>query len=171
MKTSTAYVFIPSHSYALKGVNRYKSMTKKWKVYISKTSAQSPAIPEDMHIVVFFLCCDDAAALEAQLTGKAARGRARHVARYRQLEKLFWLSAAGPGRPTPDVAAAPALLATAKNNRTVHSWVNDAEFLSCTRDHMPFVLASFAAGNLRPSSASTASGSDLFHNFHNLILI
>lgn len=91
--------------------------------------------------------------LEAQLTGKAPRGRARHVARYRQLEKLFWWSAAGPGRPTPDVAAAPALLATAKNNRTVHSWVNDVEFLSCTRDHMPFVLASFAAGNLRPLRA------------------
>lgn len=107
--------------------------------------------------------------LEAQLTGKAARGRARHVARYRQLEKLFWWSAAGPGRPTPDVAAAPALLATAKNNRTVHSWVNDVEFLSCTRDHMPFVLASFAASNLRPPRACTASGSGLFHKFHNLM--
>lgn len=49
-----------------------------------------------------------------------------------------------PGRPTPDAAAAPAApraLPTSNYRRTVHSCANDVEFLSSTRDHMPFVLA------------------------------
>lgn len=69
------------------------------------------------------------------------------MARYRQLEKLFRCLPAGPGRPTPDVAAAPArrtlkIPTLCILGRTMSNFCR-------VRDHMPFVLAEASDDNLR----------------------